>query len=163
RFNDPLFATLERVAAPQLVAAFAVLVGFLIAIRMRSVSPALSPDAFAWPMAGSLLCAPVVYPWYLLWALPFLRSLSTLPLIVWTVSILPTYVVWHLRTLGRPWQVPGWVTLLEYGSVAAAGALILWRRLARPAAPRVAEARRTVPFGFHGVEESTTFGGGPGP
>src|SRR5262249_10894601 len=51
RFNDPLFATLERVAAPQLVAAFAVLVGFLIAIRMRSVSPALSPDAFAWPMA----------------------------------------------------------------------------------------------------------------
>jgi hypothetical protein len=51
-----VFATLERVAAPQLVAALAVLVGFLIAIRLRSGSPALSSDV-AWPMAGSLLCA----------------------------------------------------------------------------------------------------------
>jgi alpha-1,6-mannosyltransferase len=136
RFNDPVFATLELVAPPQLVAALAVLVGFLIAIRLRSGSPALSSDAFAWPMAGSLLCAPVVYPWYLLWILPFLRLFSTLPVIIWTVSIIPTYVVWHLRTLGRPWLVPGWVTLLEYGSVATAGAIILLRRPARPAVSR---------------------------
>jgi alpha-1,6-mannosyltransferase len=135
RFNDPLFATLERVAAPQLVAALAVLAGFLIAIRLRSGSPALSADAFVWPMAGSLLCAPVVYPWYLLWMLPFLRSPSTVPIIIWTVSIIPTYVVWHLRTLGGPWLVPGWVTLLEYGSLATAGAIILWRRLTRPTVP----------------------------
>jgi len=133
RFNDPVFATLELVAPPQLVAALAVLVGFLIAIRLRSGSPALSSDAFAWPMAGSLLCAPVVYPWYLLWILPFLRLFSTLPVIIWTVSIIPTYIVWHLRTLGRPWSVPGWVMLLEYGSVATAGAIILLRRPARPA------------------------------
>ncbi len=79
RFNDPVFATLERVAAPQLVVGFAVLVGFLTAIWMRSKSEALSSDAFAWPMAASLLCAPVVYPWYLLWLLPLLRSASTLP------------------------------------------------------------------------------------
>jgi alpha-1,6-mannosyltransferase len=135
RFNDPVFATLERVAAPQLVAGLAVLVGLLIAIRLRSGSPALSSDAFAWPMAGSLLCAPVVYPWYLLWMLPFLRSPSTLPILIWTVSIIPTYVVWHLRTLGGPWLVPGWVTLLEYGSVAIAGAIILLCRLARPRVP----------------------------
>jgi hypothetical protein len=136
RFNDPVFATLELVAPPQLVAALAVLVGFLIAMRLRSRSPALSSDAFAWPMAGSLLCAPVVYPWYLLWILPFLRLPSTLPIIIWTVSIIPTYIVWHLRTLGHPWLVPGWVTLLEYGSVAAAGAIILLHRLTRPAVPR---------------------------
>ena len=135
RFNDPVFATLERVAAPQLIAGLAVLVGFLIAIRLRSGSPALSSDAFAWPMAGTLLCAPVVYPWYLLWMLPFLRSPSSLPIIIWTVSIIPTYVVWHLRTLGGPWLVPGWVTLLEYGSVATAGAIVLWRRLTGPAVP----------------------------
>jgi hypothetical protein len=136
RFNDPVFATLERVAAPQLVAALAVLVGFLIAIRLRSRSPALSSDAFAWPMAGALLCAPVVYPWYLLWMLPFLRSLSTLPIIIWTASIIPTYVVWHLRTLGRPWLVPDWVMLLEYGPVAMAGAIIFLRRLTQPAVAR---------------------------
>jgi hypothetical protein len=136
RFNDPVFATLERVAAPPLVAALAVLVGFLIAIWLRSRSPALSSDAFAWPMAGSLLCAPVVYPWYLLWMLPFLRSLSTLPIIIWTASIIPTYVVWHLRTLGRPWSVPDWVMLLEYGSVATTGAIIFLRRFTQPAVPR---------------------------
>jgi alpha-1,6-mannosyltransferase len=134
RFNDPVFATLERVAAPQLVAGLAVLVGFLIAIWMRSKAAQGSSEAFAWPMAATLLCAPVVYPWYLLWLLPFLRSASTVPLIIWTVSIIPTYYVWHLRTLGRPWLAPGWVMLLEYGSVAVAAAIIALRRITRPAA-----------------------------
>jgi alpha-1,6-mannosyltransferase len=133
RFNDPVFAVLERVAAPQLVAGLAALVGFLTAIWMRNKTSAWSADAFAWPMAASLLCAPVLYPWYLLWLLPFLRSASTLPIIIWTVSIIPTYYVWHLRRLGRPWLVPGWIMLLEYGSVAAAGAIIAFRRITRPA------------------------------
>jgi alpha-1,6-mannosyltransferase len=129
RFNDPLFAMLERVAAPQLVVGLAVLVGLLIAIWLRKKSETLSADAFAWPMAASLLCAPVVYPWYLLWLLPFLRSASALPIVIWTVSIIPTYYVWHLRTLGRPWLVPGWIMLLEYGAVAASGAIVVFRRI----------------------------------
>jgi len=133
RFNDPVFKTLERVAAPQLVAGLAVLAGFLTAIWFRRRSAAWSSDAFAWPMAASLLCAPVVYPWYMLWLLPFLRTASTVPLIIWTVSIIPTYYVWHLRTLGRPWVVPGWIMLLEYGSVALAAAMIALRGNTRPA------------------------------
>ncbi len=132
RFNDPVFAMLERVAAPQVVVALAGLVGSLIAVWFRSKSQALSAGAFAWPMAASLLCAPVVYPWYLLWLLPFVRSVATLPIIIWTVSIIPTYIIWHLRTLGRPWVLPGWIVLLEYGSVAITGAIILLRRIARP-------------------------------
>jgi hypothetical protein len=132
RFNDPVFAMLERVAAPQLIVGLAVLVGLLTAIWLRRKATAWSPDAFAWPMAASLLCAPVVYPWYLLWLLPFLRSTSTVPIIIWTLSIVPTYYVWHLRTLGRPWLVPGWIMLLEYGSMATAGAIIGFRRLERP-------------------------------
>ncbi len=135
RFNDPVFAMLERVIAPQLATGVAVLVGFLTAIWMRSKASACSPEAFAWPMAASLLCAPVVYPWYLLWLLPFLRSASTVPIIIWTVSIIPTYYVWHLRAMGRPWLVPGWMMLLEYGAVAAAAAIILFRRMRRPAVP----------------------------
>jgi alpha-1,6-mannosyltransferase len=135
RFNDPVFAKLEQVA-PQIAAGLPVIVGLLTAAWLRKTTQESSPDAFSWPMAASLLCAPVVYPWYLLWLLPFLRSTSTLPLIVWTVSIIPTYVVWHLRTLGRPWLVPGWVMLLEYGTVATAGVLIAMRRLTRPAVCR---------------------------
>jgi alpha-1,6-mannosyltransferase len=133
RFNDPVFATLERVTAPQVVAGLAVLVGFLTAIWMRRKSAEGPADAFAWPMAASLLCAPVVYPWYLLWLLPFVRSISTLPIIIWTLSIIPTYYVWHLRTVGRPWLVPGWIMVLEYGSVAVAAAIIALLRFSRSA------------------------------
>ncbi len=134
RFNDPVFASLERVTAPQVVAGLAVLVGFVTAIWMRRKYAEGSSDAFAWPMAASLLCAPVVYPWYLLWLLPFLRSTSTVPLMVWTLSIIPTYYVWHLRMVGRPWLVPDWIMLLEYGSVAVAAGIVAWRRSTRSAA-----------------------------
>ena len=134
RFNDPVFATLERVTAPQVVAGLAVLVGIVTAIWMRRTSAELASDAFAWPMAASLLCAPVVYPWYMLWLLPFIRSTPTVPLMIWTLSIIPTYYVWHLRTLGRPWLVPGWIMMLEYGSVAVAAAIIALRRITRSAA-----------------------------
>jgi hypothetical protein len=135
RFNGPVFAALDQVAPPQLLAGLTVLVGFLTAVRLRINSGAGSPDAFAWPMAASLLCAPVAYPWYLLWLLPFLRSASTLPIIIWTVSIIPIYVQWHLRALGRPWgSLPGWVMLLEYGCVAIAAAIIALRRVSRSAA-----------------------------
>jgi alpha-1,6-mannosyltransferase len=124
RFNDLVFATLERVASPQMVAGLAVVVGLATAAWLRSKQSVFSADKWGWPMAASLACAPVVYPWYLLWLLPFLRSTSTLPLMVWTVSILPTYFVWHLRSLGQAWKVPSWILALEYGSVATAAAIV---------------------------------------
>lgn len=135
RFNDPVFAALERIAAPQLLAGLAVLAGLFTAIWLRRNSEMLEPAAFAWPMAATLFGAPVVYPWYLLWILPFLRSVSTLPLSIWTVSIIPTYVVWYLRTLGRTWAVPGWIMLFEYGCVAATAAIVALRRSARLGVP----------------------------
>jgi len=132
RFNGPVFAILERVMTPQVAAGLALLAGLLAAIWMRSRSADLSSDALAWPMAASLLLAPVVYPWYLLWLLPFLRSVSTMPIIIWTVSSIPTYYVWHLRALGLPWLVPGWIMLLEYGAVATAVAILGLRWRQRP-------------------------------
>ena len=132
RFNNPVFGNVERVAPLQFAAWLAVAAGFLTAIWLRAKSPQLSPAAFAWPMAASLLCAPVIYPWYLIWLLPFSRSASTLPLTIWTISIVPTYLVWHWRTLGGEWMVPGWITLIEYGPVAIAGVLVAMRRRSRP-------------------------------
>ncbi len=141
RFNDPVFTVLERVAAPQVIAALAALIGILISIWFRTKSQTPSADAFAWPIAASLLCAPVVYPWYLLWLLPFVRSAATLPLIIWTVSIIPTYIVWHLRALGRPWVLPGWVLALQYGSVAVAAVIIWLRGIIRPRRAQATEGR----------------------
>ena len=147
RFNGPVFAAFDRVAPPQLLAGVAVLVGLVTAALLRRASlrraaPGRPPDVFvsdvfAWPMAASLLCAPVVFPWYLLWLLPFLNSASTLLIIVWTVSIIPTYVMWHLRPLGRPWgSLSGWVMVIEYGCVAAAGAILALHRFARRPHPK---------------------------
>jgi alpha-1,6-mannosyltransferase len=141
RFNDPVFSLLERVATPQIVAGFALLLGVFLAIWMRRRSANFSPHTFAWPMAASLLCAPVVYPWYPLWTLPFLGPISTLPIIIWTVSIIPTYYVWHLRAVGRPWIVPLWALLLEYGSLAIAGVAVAFCRFRQAQGPPPGEEK----------------------
>jgi hypothetical protein len=127
-FNGPVFEILRRVVPPYLLVGTAVLVGILVAAWFRTKPKDPSPDAFAWPMAASLFCAPVVFPWYLLWLLPFVRSIATLPLIVWTISVIPAFIVWHLRTLGHPFVLPDWVMLLEYGAVAVTAAVTVLRR-----------------------------------
>ncbi len=130
RFNGPVFAALDKVAPPSLLAGLAVLVGFVTATWLKWARPEWSPEQFAWPMAASLVCAPAVFPWYLLWLLPFLTSASTLLIIFWTVSIVPVYIMWHLRTRGRPWgALPGWVMLLEYGCLAIVAAIIALRQI----------------------------------
>ena len=129
RFNDPVFSTLERVAGPSVAAGLAVLAGLATATWLRRRHPSCPLDLWVWPMAASLVCAPVLYPWYLLWLVPFLGSARALPLIVWSVSVLSTYIVWHLYALGHPWQVPVRITILEYGPVAAAAAYTLLRRI----------------------------------
>jgi alpha-1,6-mannosyltransferase len=132
RFNGPVFLALARFLPPQGLAGLAVLVGLMTATWLRSARPEWSLATMAWPMAASLLFAPAVFPWYLLWLLPFLRSASTLPIVVWTVSIIPVYVQWHLRALGHPWgALPGWIMFLEYGCVAVAGAVIAFGRVRR--------------------------------
>jgi hypothetical protein len=134
RFNDPVFALVERAMRPQAAAGLAVLSGLLIAAWIRTRWNVPSPDAWAWPMAVSLAGAPVVYPWYLLWLVPFLGSAATLPLIVWTVSVLPVFFVWYPHAFGGPWQVPDWILLLEHGPVAMAALVLLFRRRMLPAA-----------------------------
>jgi alpha-1,6-mannosyltransferase len=147
RFNGPVFAILHHVASPQLLAGLAVLVGLVTATFLRRGSlKRAAPDAssdvfashqfawnqFAWPMAASLLFAPVVFPWYLLWLLPFLTSASTLLIVVWTVSIIPTYIMWHLSRLTGSWgALPVWVMLLEYGCLAIAGTILALHRVRR--------------------------------
>lgn len=132
RFNGPVFAALRHVASPQLLTGLAVLVGLGTATWLRNAAPEWSTDLLGWPMAAALVFAPVVFPWYLVWLVPFLTSASTLPLALWTVSVIPTYVMWHLRVLGHPWgALPAWVMLVEYGTVAAAAGILAVPRITR--------------------------------
>ena len=132
RFNGPVFAILHNIAPIWLLAALAVLIGSSTAVWLRRSKPEWSPDQFAWPMAASLICAPAVFPWYLLWLLPFLTSTSTLLPLLWTVAIITTYIMWHLRAINGTWgALPTWVMLVEYGILAIAAVTIGLRTIGR--------------------------------
>jgi hypothetical protein len=124
RFNGPLFKALAALTEPQGAAAIAVLSGLAAAAWMRWRRTADDPAAWAWPMAVALACAPVIYPWYLLYFTPFLFTTATLPLIVWTYSAIPVYVVWELSKHGHRWFVPAPVVWIEFGTVLIA---MIWR------------------------------------
>jgi hypothetical protein len=121
RFNAPIFSAVERVVSPRVAAGLAVLFGLLTAVWLRRKC---AKDAWAWPTAVLLVSGPVVYPWYLLWLVPFLRPASARPLMIWTLSILPVFYVWYAHTLGAAWQVPGWILLFQYGIVLVAASRI---------------------------------------
>lgn len=125
RFNGPVFAAVAALAGPAAATVFAVAAGLAVAVWARRRLPLASPQAWAWPIAATLLCAPLVYPWYLVWLVPFLVAPLTMPLAIWTVSVLGTYVAW--QRAGVPWGVPAWVLVVEYGALLGA-AVWLWSR-----------------------------------
>ena len=84
----------------------------------------------------------MIYPWYLLFFTPFLLTTSTLPLTVWTWTVLPVYLVWEWAQSGARWQVPGWLMTAEYGAVSLA-VLFLMIRL-RTMAPAVVSEQQAV-------------------
>jgi hypothetical protein len=133
RFNGPVFHSIARGVSPFAAAAFAVGIGLAVAAWMRMRRPTDAPDAWAWPMAASVACAPVIYPWYLLYFTPFLFTRRTIPLVVWTYSILPVYLVWAVPSYRHPWVVPPWVLGLEYGAFLSPLGFLLLRTWRRPA------------------------------
>jgi alpha-1,6-mannosyltransferase len=120
RFNGPLFKALAAAFTPQGAAVVALLSGLAVAAWMRWRRDAGDPAAWAWPMAVSLAAAPVIYPWYLLYFTPFLFTRATIPLVVWTYSVIPVYIVWYLSKFGHRWFVPPPVVIAEFGIVVAA-------------------------------------------
>jgi hypothetical protein len=117
RFNSPIFRPLAWIVTPTGAAAFALLVGVGAAVWARSKLDINDPAAWAWPMALALACAPVIYPWYLLYLTPFLFTRPTLPLLVWTYSVIPVYLVWQRALSGARWAVPNPLMMIEYGLV----------------------------------------------
>jgi hypothetical protein len=138
RFNSPIFRPLAWVITPRGAAAFALCVGVGAAIWARRKLDANDPAAWAWPMALALACAPVVYPWYLLYFTPFLFTRATLPLTVWTFTAIPVYVVWERARSGARWRVPNELMVVEYGLVVVA--ILFLALAARASALRRPEA-----------------------
>lgn len=130
RFNGPLFRVIAWLfGSPQAAALIAVASGTLVAAWARWRLGAGNPAAWAWPMAIALACAPVIYPWYLLYLTPFLFTIATWPLTAWTLSVMATYTVWHISRNGGRWFVPTAVLWIEYALPVALGALMLLRHV----------------------------------
>jgi alpha-1,6-mannosyltransferase len=140
RFNSPIFRPLAWVITPAGAAAFALAVGLGAALWARLKLDATDPAAWAWPMALALACAPVVYPWYLLCFTPFLFTRAALPLMVWTYTVIPVYIVWERALSGGRWRVPTGLLILEYGLVIGTAALVVAG--ARTAASRLSQPAR---------------------
>ena len=120
RSNAPVYSALERVFPSAGLVGVPVGFGFAVALWSRWHLALDSPESWAWPVATTLLFAPTIYPWYLLWVTPFLFTQSTLPLAVWTVSSLSIY-----------WSLPVWATtLVEFGPVLGVAAW-MWAQSAR--------------------------------
>jgi alpha-1,6-mannosyltransferase len=126
RFNAPLFEWGEAAIGAWGAAGLALAAGFAVSLACRRWDAARTPAVWAWPLAAALAFSPLVYPWYLVWLLPFLTSAAVLPLTVWSLSIIPTYSVWRWFTEGAPWRVPDAMLLLEYGPPIVVAAYCAW-------------------------------------
>jgi alpha-1,6-mannosyltransferase len=130
RFNSPVFRPLAWIVSPGWAASLALLIAIAAAVWARVKLDINDPASWAWPMALALVCAPVIYPWYLLYFTPFLFGRSTVPLLVWTYSVIPVYLVWERALHGSRWIVPNELMLIEFGAVLLSMALA-WRLSAR--------------------------------
>ena len=118
RVNAPVYSALERFVPTAGLVALPAICGFAVALWARWHLALDSPEAWAWPAATTLLFAPTIFPWYLVWVTPFLFTPErTLPLAVWTVSSLTLY-----------WWLPVWAkTVVEYVPVLCVAGWMLAR------------------------------------
>ncbi len=139
RFNSPVFNLLDEWLSAWALSGLALAAGLLTAWWQGRRRDLTDPAAWAWPLAVTLLLSPLIYPWYLVWLVPFLGTRATMPLAVWSISVCVTYVVWGGARDGAAWRVPAWALWIEYGAFAVAGLWAASRRQA-PVAPAVAAA-----------------------
>ena len=114
----------ERAKQMARLLAAAALLAILLAAWQYRASPA---TAGYWLCLVALLVSPVVYPWYLLWALcfvPLLRGEVGWTALVWSGTIGMSYTMWHQPT----WRMSGPALLAEYAVVYA----VLAFEVARP-------------------------------
>ncbi len=125
RFNGPPFRWIEAGIGAAGASALAFGAGIAVAAHMRRTRPIHDPAAWAWPLAAAISLMPAIYPWYLVWLVPFLvRPAASPPVIwplgVWTLASMATYVVWTPFLAGHGWALPAWVEPVEYGCLAVA-------------------------------------------
>jgi len=65
-------------------------------------------------IGGLLLLSPNIFPWYVVWLIPFLAFTPSVPWIAFTGTIVLAYAFF----LEQPWAVPAWARVLEFSPLA---------------------------------------------
>ena len=134
RFNGPAFRWLAAGIGTAPAVALAVCAGLAAAVHARRTRGPDDAAAWLWPLAAAVCLLPAIYPWYLVWLIPFLAPPAVWPVVVWTLASLLTYTVWTPYLAGAGWVLPAWVEPVEYG-LAAAAAGWTWRASRRRVRP----------------------------
>jgi len=88
--------------------ALAVTAAWVIAIAWRGSATHLAERA-APLVAGVIVFAPSVFPWYAVWLIPLLAVTPSVPLILFTGTVAFAYAFF----LSEPWAIPWWARLIE--------------------------------------------------
>ena len=108
-FNPGLVRSVVNL--PALTVLAAVLWVALVSVTYRHL--ALSSRAVTL-IGGLLLLSPNIFPWYVVWLVPFLAVAPSLPWIAFTGSVVFAYAFF----LRQPWAVPWWARALEFTPLA---------------------------------------------
>jgi hypothetical protein len=70
---------------------------------------------YAYLMTGCvLLVSPTMYPWYMLWIMPFLAVFPNRAWIAFSALVMLSYAVWKYYGDTGAWVLPNWLLVLEY-------------------------------------------------
>jgi hypothetical protein len=127
-FNPGLVRTL--VNEPLL--ALGTTAAWVVAVAVRAGGRGLAMQA-APMVAGFVVLGANVFPWYVVWLVPFLAVTPSVPLIALTGTVGFAYSFF----LSEPWAIPPWARLVEVAPLAIAGAVKLRGALGRLASLRV--------------------------
>jgi hypothetical protein len=109
-------------------------------LAVAALKGARSMATQAVPMvAGVIVLAPNVFPWYAVWLVPFLAITPSLPWIAFTGTVAFSYAFF----ISDPWAIPWWARIVELAPLAIAAAVAL--RRATPACERMFKALRRSP------------------
>ncbi len=100
-------------------------------------------------LAAFLVFAPTAHPWYLLWFVPFLAVAPSVPLLLWTSSVLLSYHVLTLYDVLGTWGEERLLRAAEYAPLFLGFAAAAWIRGVRPprAAPPASDPHRSTSRG----------------
>lgn len=134
-FNLGLLRTLIDVPAVGVVALAAWVL--YAGLARRAAGPFV--DRIVVLIGGFILLSPNIFPWYVLWLVPFLAIRPSVPWIAFTGTVVLAYTFF----LHEPWSIPAWARVAEFVPLAiGAGWALRHRWSANRTAPQACLIRQ---------------------